>query len=117
MADFFGNIVPPDPIANLYPGGGPGGKGEGLLKFTNNILKLAILGAGIFAFFNVVIAGYMYLSSAGDPQKVGKAAEKIWQSMIGLLLVIGSLVMAAIFGQLFFGDWSAILSPTIYGPE
>jgi len=114
MADnFFGNIVAPDAITKY--GGGTGG--EGLLKFANNLLKLAVVVAGIFAFLNIIFAGYSYMSAGGDPQKIGKATEKIWQSLIGLLLVAGSFVLAAIFGQLIFGDWSAILSPKIYGPE
>jgi len=113
MFELFGNIKPPAAIG-LYDGGDKGG---GLLKFANNLLKLAVVGAGIFAFFNIILAGYSYMSADGDPQKIGKATAKIWQSLIGLLLVAGSFVLAAIFGQLIFGDWTAILSPKIYGPE
>jgi hypothetical protein len=37
--------------------------------------------------------------------------------LLGLLFVAGSLVLAAIFGQLVFGDPRVILQPTIYGPN
>lgn len=110
--DFFGNIIAPDPIGKYG-----GEKGQGLLLFANNLLKLIIIGAGLFAFFNIIIAGYSFMSAGGDPQKIGKAWERIWQSLMGLLFVAGSFVLAAIFGQLVFGDWTAILSPKIYGPE
>jgi len=110
--DFFGNIVAPEPIQKYA-----GTSGEGLMRFANNILKLAIVGAGLFAFFNIIIAGYTFMSASGDPKKIENAWAKIWQSLIGLLFVAGSFVLAAIFGKIIFGDWTAILSPKIYGPE
>lgn len=113
LADFFGTVNIP-PGVNKYGGFG---EDQGILLFANNILKLVIVGAGLFAFANIIIAGYGFLSAGGDPKKVGESASRIWQSLIGLLLVAGSFVLAAIFGQLIFGDWTAILSPKIYGPE
>jgi len=44
------------------------------------------------------------------------AWAKIWQSMMGLLFIVGSFVLAAIFGYLLFGKASAILMPQLYGP-
>lgn len=117
MADcdkFFGCITPPPPFQ-----GGPGQYGSyelGLIKFANNILKLLIVGAGIYAFINIIIAGYGFLSAGGDSKKVEAAWNKIWQSLLGLAFVAGSFVLAAIFGWLIFKDPKAILSPKIYGP-
>lgn len=109
---FFGQITPPDPFkTGVY-----GDYTTGLVKFANNLLKLAIVGAGIFAFMNIVIAGYTFLGAGGDPKKVEQAWAKIWQSLVGLLFVAGSFVLAAIFGWLLFKNPTAILSPTIYGP-
>jgi hypothetical protein len=89
---------------------------SGLISFANNLLKLIIGVAGLFAFFNIIIAGYTFMSAGGDPKKVEQAWAKIWQSLLGLLFVAGSFVLAAIFGWLIFGDASAILVPKIYGP-
>ncbi len=88
----------------------------GLIAFANNLIKLIIIAAGIFAFFNIIIAGYSFLGAGGDPKKIEQAWGRIWQSLLGLLFVAGSFVLAAIFGWILFGDARAILVPTIYGP-
>ena len=107
---FFGQILQPPGISEY------GDFQTGLINFANNILKLLIAGAGLFAFFNIIIAGYTFLSAGGDPKKIEQAWARIWQSLLGLLFVAGSFVLAAIFGWLIFGDPGAILSPAIYGP-
>ena len=112
MFDFIGEIKPPEAIQKYG-----GGSVQGIIIFANNILKLAITGAGLFALFNFIIAGYTFLSAGGDPKKVESAWARIWQSLIGLLFVAGSFVLAAIFGQLIFGDPTAILNPKITGPD
>lgn len=112
MANFFGEVSPPPGISNYGPG-----INVGPMRFANNILKLIIVGAGIFAFLNIIIAGYTFLGAGGDAKKVEQAWGRIWQSLLGLLFVAGSFVLAAIFGWLLFKDPTAILSPKIYGPQ
>jgi hypothetical protein len=90
--------------------------GGGLIKFFNNIIRLLIVVGGLWAFLNLVLAGYGFLGAGEDPKKMAGAWAKIWQSMIGLLFILGSFVLAAIFGYLLFGDARAILNPRIYGP-
>jgi uncharacterized membrane protein YphA (DoxX/SURF4 family) len=90
--------------------------GGALTLFLTNILRLMFVAAGIFAFFNLVVAGFKYMNAAGDPKALNAAWAKIWQSLIGLLIIIGSFAMAVIFGQLVFGNPGFILNPKIYGP-
>jgi len=71
--------------------------------------------AGIYAFFNIIIAGYGFLGAGGDAKKIQQAWDKIWQSALGLVIVAGSFVLAAILGWLIFKDPTAILKPKIYG--
>lgn len=113
MLAIFGEIKNPyvDPYAV-----GIGEGTFGLLAFMNNLLKLVVVIAGLFAFFNLIIGGYQFMTAMGDPKGITAAWNKIWQSLIGLLIVAGSFVLAAIFGWLLFGDASAILQPKIYGP-
>jgi len=118
MFQIIGTIEPPPGVSkwiSQYPA--PGGKIPGLVPFLNALLKLVIVLAGLFAFFNLIIAGYQFMSAGGDPKKIGEASSKIWQSLIGLLIVAGSFVLAAIFGWLLFGDPQALIIPKIYGPE
>jgi len=108
---FFGCVSPPPGVKDY------GDFKTGLIPFANNILKLMIVGAGIFAFINIIVAGYGFLSAGGDSKKVEAAWNKIWQSLLGLAFVAGSFVLAAIFGWLIFKDPTAILNPKIYGPN
>jgi hypothetical protein len=107
----FGEVKPP---ANII--GFKGLKEGGLTIFINNILKLLIVGAGIFAVINLVLAGYAFMSAGDDPKKVAGAWAKIWQTIMGLAFAAGAFVLAAIFGQLIFGDYNALLQLRIFGP-
>lgn len=100
--NIFGCITPPAPIVGRTP-----------IDFANTILKVVIVGAGLYAFINIIVAGYQFLGAEGDVKKVETAWKKIWQSLLGLAFVAGSFVLAAIFGKLIFNDWTAILSPKI----
>ncbi|MBI3397617.1 hypothetical protein HY045_04030 [Candidatus Woesebacteria bacterium] len=107
----FGKVNPPQGV-NKYAGGGI----EGLSLFINNILKLMIVGASLYALFNFVLAGYSFLSAGDDPKKIEAAWAKIYQSVIGLAFAAGAFVLAAIFGALIFGDPNALLQIRIFTP-
>lgn len=108
----FGGITPP-PALRKYNSIG----GSGLFLFMNILIKLLIALAGIFAVFQFLAAGYGFMSAGGDAQKMATAWAKIWQSLLGLVVVASSLVLAGVAGQVIFGDWNALLNPTIYGPN
>jgi len=110
MIDAIGIITAPGPIDKYGPGP------EGLLAFLNNVLRLLVAVGGLWAFFNLVLAGYGFLGASDDPKKMEAAWAKIWQSLMGLIFIVGSFVLAAIFGYVIFGDAGAILNPVIYGP-
>jgi len=103
----IGQITPPPGISKY------GEEPAGLGMLLNNVLRLIIVVAGIFALFNFILAGYSFMSAAGDPKKVELAWAKIWQSMIGLLIIVASFALAALVGQLMFGgeDNTAGLGP------
>lgn len=88
----------------------------GLVPFFNNVLRLVFVVAGIYALLNFIIAGYQYMTAGGDSKMLAAAWNKIWQSLLGLLIIVSSFVIAAIFGQLLFGDAMFILNPKVYGP-
>jgi hypothetical protein len=91
--------------------------GSGLTVIVSNLVRFAIVIAGVYTLFNLIIAGYGYLSAGGDPKAVQKAQERIWRSFVGLAITAGSFVVAAIIGFLFFGadNWNILISPRIYG--
>lgn len=108
LPPLFGTIEPP---ISGYPA-----DPSGLTSLVTNLLRIAFLAAGIWAFLNFIIAGYGFLSASGDPKKITSAWEKIWQSIIGLVIIVASFILAGVVGWLIFGDPLFILKPTIYKP-
>lgn len=88
----------------------------GLTLLLNNILKLSIFAAGLYTLVNLIASGIQYIGSSGNPEMIKQASSRIWLSLLGLVIVAGSLVLAAVIGLIFFKDATAILSPTIPTP-
>lgn len=69
-----------------------------------NILSMAIgamtIGAGIWFLFQVIIAGYNYLSAGGDRERLVNAGRKLTNAIIGLLIVVAAYAFLAIMGTL-----------------
>lgn len=108
----FGSVEIPEPIKTRF-GATPEGAIGRLIQFA---LRGLIVVASIYALFNLVLAGYAFMSAGDDSKKVAGAWAKITQTIIGLAVAAGSFVLAAIFGQLIFGDWNFLLQPSIPTP-
>lgn len=109
--DIFGKIGVPEPLTKFGVGGDP--QHGALGSFLALLYRFVIFGAILYTMANLALAGYGFLSAGGDPKKVAEAWSKIWQSLLGLAITAGSVVLAALFGWLIFKDFNAILSPTI----
>ncbi len=96
---------------------GYGGVETGLTAFFSNILRLIFVVAGMYALVNIIIAGFEYMTAGGDAKKLTSAWSRIWQTLLGLAIIAGSFVLAAIFGYILFGNPMFMLSPVIYGPN
>lgn len=110
LTDAIGKISPP---ANIPAAVDSSGRLTGVVVFVNSILRLVFVIAGLWVFFNLVLSGIGFMSAGGDPKKVEQAWTKIWQSLLGLLIVVSSFVIAAVVGILLFKDPSAILNPKL----
>jgi hypothetical protein len=111
-SDIVGTVT--NPLANSY--GSFNQPGGGIIGLLTNILRLIFVVAGIYALFNFIIAGYQYMTAGGDAKALTAAWSRIWQTLVGLIIIVGSFVLAVLFGALFFGDATFILRPMIYGP-
>ncbi len=107
----FGEVGVPAGLSKFGVDPGPAfGK---LIQFG---LRALIVGAGIYALFNLVLAGYAFMSAGDDSKKVASAWAQIYQTLMGLAFAAGSFVLAAIFGKLLFGNSMFLLIPTIPTP-
>lgn len=66
--------------------------------------------SGIAAFFMLVLGGFEWLSSAGDPGKIKDARDRITSAILGLLLILSSyLILQVINPELI----TFVLPPTV----
>lgn len=108
----FGAVSVPGNLSATY-GTDPGPAFGKLIQFG---LRAMVVGAGIYALFNLVLAGYAFMSAGDDSKKVSGAWSQISQTLMGLAFSAGSFVLAALFGELLFNDPLFLLKPTIPTP-
>lgn len=107
---FFGTVTAPAAI-QAY------GENGGLVTLGNNIIIFAVIVGGLIALANIIMAGYIYLTAAGDAKAHEKVVSKITMSLWGMAIMILAPAMMAIVGFLFFKDSTFFLQPKIVGVE
>jgi len=103
----FGSITPPK---TALSGKTPEGAVGSLIQLAISAL---IVGAGVYALINLILAGYSFMSAGDDSKKVAGAWAQIWQTILGLAVAAGAFVLAAIFGTLLFHDATFLFHPQI----
>ena len=109
----FGSIN--NPLTKLSKEG-YGSVESGLPLFISNITTVILIAGGIFAFFNLIIAGFTYISSSGDSKKLESVVNSINMSLIGLVIMVGAVAITGVVSFVLFGDATLILKPKIFGP-
>ncbi|OGG15696.1 hypothetical protein A3D77_01560 [Candidatus Gottesmanbacteria bacterium RIFCSPHIGHO2_02_FULL_39_11] len=112
-----------DPIGTINPTGFGGlfstppisdtGQLTAVVILMNLVLRIIFIVAGLWTFLNFIIAGFDFMSASGDSKKVASAWTRIWQSLVGLIIIVASFLVAAIIGLVLYGNVTAILNPTI----
>ena len=87
---------------------------NGIFTLISNILTFAGYIAGIIFLIQLIKAGFGYMSANGDPKKTEVAWAKIYQSLIGIIIVAGAFVITSVVGQFLGID--NILNPVIPTP-
>ncbi|MDX1765647.1 MAG: pilin [Candidatus Saccharimonadales bacterium] len=59
----------------------------------DNILQAVFAFAGFVSLVFVVIGGFRYVTSGGDPQKTAQAKDTILYSIIGLVIALSAFVI------------------------
>lgn len=108
----FGTVEPPPGVSDYDDV-----EAGGLTNFISNIIRLLIVGAGVYVIFNIITAGYDFMSAGDDPKKLAGARDKITKSLLGLLVTAGALVIVAIISRIFFGDFFYLLRLRVFGPN
>lgn len=92
------------------PMGGGSSPGAGLENFINNGFRLVFVAFGLYALLNFVMAAFNYINAQGETKNIEKAKKLITNSIIGLVMIAVTFLVAGIIGAVFFGDWGALLN-------
>lgn len=112
----FGTIDEPPGVRQYNDLARASGGEIGLLIFMNRLITVVTVVAGIWVLFNIVLAGFNYVTSSGDTGAHKKARDNITMSILGLVFIVASYTIMAIVGLLLFNDPAYFLNPTITGP-
>ena len=86
----------------------------GIVNFASVLLRVFTIVCGIFFIFNMVVAGYYFVTSSGDSATFGKFKDSLYYSLIGLFLLAAALMIAGLIGTIFFGSASYIIQPALF---
>lgn len=88
-------IVAPGVLAQ----GAGGGDVSNIENFIKNIIQIVAGLAGLIATGFFVVAGFGYITSSGDPEKMDRSKRTIIWSGIGLAITIGAFVLSNIISE------------------
>lgn len=67
-------------------------------KFVQGIFGIVLGLAGGIALILVMLAGYRFMASQGDPEKINDARQQLISAIVGLLFIIFSFVILQVIG-------------------
>ena len=88
--------IPPTTVSDL---------GEKLTRIISVLIGFLSIGAGIWFLFQIIMAGYAYMTAGSDKEKVRQASQKLTQSVIGLVVVILAIFLINFLGYILRIDF------------
>ncbi len=102
----LGSITPPPELVKYNSV-----NGSGLFTLLGNLFRFSLVIGAIYTIYQIINAGFLYIS--GDPKKIESAWAKIYQSFMGLVIIVSSFVLLGIISRILKVD---LLDLTIHGP-
>ncbi len=81
--------------------------------FISTLIPYAYTVAGILVFIYLLIGGFRFLTSGGDPKAVAEAREHIYAALIGFAIVFGSYFLLQL-AEVIFGFKVTGFLPVVY---
>lgn len=86
LTDKFGNCLKENPVTATTQ----------LEKYLTTIIGVLTIVGVLWFIFQVIIAGYAFISSSGDPKKMEKAQQQLMQSILGVVVVVASTIIVGL---------------------
>ena len=115
MDNVFGTIEAPEQVQNTY--GVLGSGNPGLTGLLSDVIVLITIIGGVWALFNIVTGGFALITAEGDTKQLSEFGNKLTMTIMGLILMVGAPLIAALIGFFVFGDATALLKPSIPTPD
>jgi hypothetical protein len=80
-----------------------------IVDYVSSIVGIMTIFASIWFLFNILYAGYEWISAGGDTKKVAGARDRITHAFMGLVIIAGAWSLLAIAGQ--FLGYNTLVSP------
>lgn len=109
--EIIGTLDPPPGVVKYNQDAGEGN--IAIVLFISRLINLANIVAGLWVSFNIIYAGYLYLTSGGKADVHSNVSNLLTMSVLGLVLIMTSYMFAGLVGLLIFGDASFIINPEI----
>jgi len=61
-----------------------------IIDYFNNVYTLIISLTGLIAFASLIVGGFAFITSTGDPEKLAKARKQILAAFLGILILLSS---------------------------
>jgi|GEM_PF-1349977 len=75
-----------------------------VIKLADNLIRFAIYAATLIATLMFVYAGFLYLSSAANPENIAKAHKIFFNVVIGFIIVLIAWLLVATLLRVFTGQ-------------
>lgn len=82
-----------------------------IANIISQIIGIVTIFAGLWFLFQIIYAGFSWLSAGGDPEKIAHARDRIVNGLLGLTIVIGALAIMGVI-QFFFDIDFLLRDPT-----
>lgn len=71
-----------------------------LVNVISKIIGLLTAAAIIWFVFQFIIGAFSWIGSSGDPKQVEAARSRIFNALIGLIIVIGAIAIVSVIGTI-----------------
>lgn len=77
----------------------------GIIQIMTNIMNWLLIVVGILGVVAFIIAGILYLTSAGDDEQIGKAKKAMVYSIVGIIVALVGVVAINAVDNMLSGDF------------
>jgi hypothetical protein len=104
-------VVAQDPLNDVCGGAGPASESavcssrssvnNPVISIMVNVIQIILLVVGVAAVIVIIVAGFRYVTSSGDPNTVNSAKNTILFAVVGLVVALtGQLIISFVINRL-----------------